>query len=244
MKFPDNLIKEIMIAIEKALDAGAEPIAAFDADGTLWSTDMGESFFKYQIKNKLLENLPDDPWEFYVDFHKRDPEASYLWLAQVNQGKEIDLVRGWAQDTVKSHPHLGSFAGQMEIIQFLRKLNVEVYIVTASVKWAVEPAAALYGISSEKVLGIQTKIDNGIVTDLQEGVITYKQGKVKGLLEATGGRRPFYAAGNSPGDLPLLKSATHLRMVLNSAPEGTDLHTSEKEMLQIAKQNNWYYYCF
>lgn len=243
-RFPDTLVKQIKSDIDKALKSGAEPIAAFDADGTLWAVDMGECFFKYQFKNNLIDGLPENPWETYVEFHRREPEASYLWLAQVNKGKEISTVRKWARETVKTHPDLITFSGQKEIIKYLLHLKVDVYVVTASVKWSVEPAAALFGIPQEKVLGIQTKIKDGIVTEEQEGIITYKQGKVDALLAATNGRKPFYVAGNSLGDLPLLESATHIRMVLNSAPEGTELCTAEREMIEVAKKRNWYYYSF
>ena len=243
-KFSEDFLKKVKADIDKALDEGAEPIAAFDADGTLWATDMGESFFKYEYHNGLIDGLPENPWEYYVDFHEREPEASYLWLAQINKGKSIEEVRKWARETVRTHPDINTFAGQKEIINHLHLRKVDVYVVTASIKWSVEPAAALYKIPEEKVLGVKTKIVDGIVTDVQEGAITYKQGKVEGLLEATGGKHPFYAAGNSNGDLPLLESATHLRMVLNSAAPESELYDIERKMIKLAEERNWYNYTF
>ena len=108
----------------------------------------------------------------------------------------------------------------------------------------MEPAAALYNIPQENVIGVKTKVENGLVTTEQEGPITYKEGKVKGLLEATGGKLPFYAAGNSHGDLPLLESATHLKMVLHSAPQHNVLYETEQKMIALAKERNWLHYSF
>ncbi len=243
-RFSDDFLKTTKNNIKEALEAGAEPIAAFDADGTLWATDMGENFFKYQYKNEFLTDLPNEPWNHYVKMHEEAPEESYLWLAQVNKGKDIELVRKWAREAVKTHPDLGVFAGQQEIIKYLHQLKVNVYVVTASIKWAVEPAAALFNIPQENVIGVQTKIIDGQVTTEQEGAITYKDGKVKALLEATDGKAPFFAAGNSNGDLPLLESSTDIRVVLNSAQEDSHLYQTERDMITLAKERNWLHYSF
>ena len=244
-RFSDQKLKEIKIAIDHALKkAERRPVAAFDADGTLWASDMGESLFHYQYRNDLLPNLPQNPWEYYVNFHTKEPEKAYLWLAQINAGFPIEVVRKWAREAVKTHPEPGIFNGQKDVIRHLRASGVTVYVVTASIKWAVEPAAELYGIPKENVIGIQTKVTNGVVTEEQEGPITYRQGKVEGLLKATGGKPPFFAAGNTPGDLPLLESATHLRMVLHSAPEGHVNYNSEQEMLKIARERGWLWHSF
>ena len=56
----------INTALDYALAKDAEPVAAFDADGTLWDTDLGEAFFHYQIDNKLV-SLPSEPWSHYQD---------------------------------------------------------------------------------------------------------------------------------------------------------------------------------
>ena len=243
-RFDEDFLQKTKNAIDNALAEGAEPIAAFDADGTLWATDMGENFYKYQFHNELLQGLPEKPWEYYVDLHAREPETSYLWLAQINKGHPLEQVRKWARETVHTHPDIMTFAGQKEIIKHLHLRKVKVYVVTASIKWSVEPAAALYNIPQENVIGVQTKIIDGNVSSEQEGPITYKEGKVKGLLAATGGKYPFYAAGNSHGDLPLLESATHLRMVLNSATQDNPLFETERKMIELAKERGWLHYSF
>ena len=43
----------IKSALDQLLASEAqEKIAVFDADGTLWHDDLGESFFQFQIENK------------------------------------------------------------------------------------------------------------------------------------------------------------------------------------------------
>ena len=88
-EFFDSLCK----SIKAALDNGASPIAAFDADGTLWSGDAGLDFYKYQIENNLLEGLPENPWESYLEYVEKKETEALFWLAQINKGHPITTVR-------------------------------------------------------------------------------------------------------------------------------------------------------
>lgn len=242
-KQTDNIkkvIHQVTQACKKALDAGANPIAAFDADGTLWDTDIGENFFKHQAEHKLVE-LPEDAWNYYVAWHEKDPIPAYLWLAQINKGVELSTVRQWAKDALSRYEKVPVFPHMIELIQTLKDLKVKVYIVTASIKWAVEPAAKLVGLAPEDVLGIQTKVDeSGLVTETQDGPITWREGKVTGLLRATGNKDPFFAAGNSPGDLFLLQAASHVALANSLAKPGSSVYESEQELLAEALKRNWF----
>lgn len=238
----DNDLSKLFKSIDLALDAGAEPIAAFDADGTLWDMDMGEHFFHYQIEKKLLKDLPPNPWDFYWEWHERDTKAAFLWLAQINKGVPIETVRQWSQDCT-NNTKVPVFSGVRKLIDHLHKRNVQVYVVTASIKWAVEPGAALLGIPRDNVIGIKTKVKDGIVTDEQEGPITWREGKVLGLFEATG-KKPFLCAGNTMGDLALLENATHLRVVNAAVAEDHSNYSTERELIAVAKKHGWFHHVY
>ena len=236
--------KNIWDQVNKTLDLVQEhdpsPVAAFDADGTLWDVDLGENFFQYQIDRQLVP-LPPDPWKFYVEMKKvnNDPRAAYLWLAQICKGIPFDEIQTWAREAFQQIKPEPIFDQQQELIQLLTSRKVQVYIVTASVKWAVEPGAEFLGLSADKVIGIQTEIDKGYVTEKQKGVITYKEGKVQGLLQKTNGQKAFLCSGNTEGDLALLESATHLRLVVSAAARDDHNFKTENKMLQIASENGW-----
>jgi phosphoserine phosphatase len=209
-------------------------IAAFDADGTLWNTDLGEALFHYQIANKLVP-LPPDPWEHYESMKEKvSKRAAYLWLAQINKGVAIATVRAWAKKAVEGQHPVPIFEEQRQIIQRLHELNVEIFIVTASIQWAVAPAAHLFGIPEENVLGIETEVVDGIVTEKQKGVLTFREGKLQGLLAATGGEPPYFSAGNTEGDQFLLEGATALRLVVAAGEPGTVNYESERKMVTMA----------
>lgn len=226
--------------------SGGSAIAAFDADGTLWDTDIGEAFFDWQIRNSGLDGLPADPWAQYRDMKLVDKPAAYAWLAQINAGRPLAQVREWAKAAVDARPDgLPVFQSQKRLIDGLRELGFEIYVVTASIKWAVEPAAARLGIDDDHVLGITTRVSpDGIVGLERVEPITWREGKAQGLLAATGGRRPILASGNTYGDIALLECATDVRLAISTQSERTELFEEERKLWDLAGERGWARHAF
>ncbi len=244
--FPPSLVRALTDAIEAAARTATGPLyAAFDADGTLWDTDVGEAFFDYQIRCCGLEGLPSDPWRRYRDLKKTDPAAAYAWLAQINRGRTLAEVRAWAKDCVERQAPFPVFESQRELIGLLRRHGFEIFVVTASVKWAVEPAAALLGINPARVLGVTTEVVNGVVTDRATRPITWRQGKADALLAATRGVAPALCSGNTLGDIALLSAADRVRLAVStqSAP-GTGLFEEEERLREEAEAHGWLRHAF
>ncbi len=246
MKYKDYS-SDIWTAINNSLDQvlkeQEQPIAAFDADGTLWDIDLGETFFHYQIDNKLVQ-LPADPWNHYESMKAEDPRKAYLWLAQICQGKTLTEVQQWAKAGVQDAAPIPVFSEQKKLIQLLLSKGVKVYVITASVKWAVEAGADLVGLDHDNIIGVETEVQNNIITDKQKGVITYRQGKVDALLAKTGGKAPFLASGNTMGDFNLLESATHLRLAVSAASRDDKIFKTEAELAQNAANKGWLHHRF
>lgn len=233
-----DLIKKDVLT---ALKAGAPAVAAFDADGTLWKTDMGENFFQYKIENRLVR-LPADPWAHYEMLKKRSHPEAYLWLAQILEGQSLEQTRHWAKQALrKFEKGVPVFPWMQDLIQFLKSEGVAVYIVTASIKWAVEPAAETVGLNYDDVIGIETEVLSGVVTSAQKGIITYREGKTEALLARTGGKAPVLAAGNTMGDFALLQSAQVRFANVSDLPhEGN--YATETELLLHAKNSGWHWH--
>ena len=238
-EFPAEKLDRLLAELERNRPRG-RAVAAFDADGTLWECDMGENFFSYKIENKLVP-LPADPWAHY-NYLKTSVShpAAYLWLAQILKDVPLTTVREWAEKAVAAKP-LPIFEAQRKILAKLKELEVETYIVTASIKWAVEPGARRLGLTDDQVIGIETAVDaNGLVTDQQKGVITYREGKSEAILARTRGLAPYFASGNTEGDKWLLEGSSSLRLVMSSAPDGSENWPTEKIMLALADKRGWY----
>lgn len=243
--FPETYWTEITQTLQKLKAENRPLVAAFDADGTLWDTDLGENFFQYEIDNKLV-SLPEDPWKQYFDMKKinNDPRAAYVWLAQINRNQSLQQVRDWAQKAFDSIQPKPIFSEQKKMIDLFLAHCVQIYIVTASIKWAVEPGARALGLSSENVIGIETAVENGIITDKQIEPITYRQGKTDALLAHTGGIKPFFCSGNTIGDYELLLSATHFQLAVSAASRDDRLFKAENDMQTMAIEKNWWRHRF
>jgi HAD superfamily phosphoserine phosphatase-like hydrolase len=230
----------IQTSLDYALAKDSAPVAAFDADGTLWDIDLGENFFHYQIDNKLVE-LPPDPWNYYQELKKKnnDPSEAYLWLAQINQGQKLEVVHQWAERAAQAGAPIPVFSEQRKIIELFKSKGVHIYIITASVKWAVEPGARLLGLTADHVIGVETQVDSGVITPVQKGIITYQMGKVEALLERTKGKQPFFASGNTMGDFQLLNSSTDLALAVSAANQDDRLFKAENDLQKIAAQKSW-----
>jgi len=240
--YPESLLTEIRSKALNLSNPEKKIYAAFDADGTLWNTDMGEIFFHWQIKHLKLEafkKIPTDPWTHYQQLKKDNPPKAYLWLAQICEGYTISEVQSWAESALNEAPAFNLFSAQKELINLLQSMSVKIFIVTASVKWSVEPAARLYNIPADQVIGVHTKIVNGRVTSHQQDSITYRSGKVEALLNKTSGTKPFLCSGNSIGDLELLASATDFSITVRSESEGSSLFETEEKLYQEAIKNRW-----
>jgi HAD superfamily phosphoserine phosphatase-like hydrolase len=236
--YPEQYWTQFQKNIDALKASNQKLLAAFDADGTLWDADLGENFFQYQIDHKLV-TLPTNAFDAYLEMKEKDPREAFLWLAQINKGQSLEKVREWAKLAFNSIQPNPIFKDQQKLVQLLMNNGVEVYIVTASIKWAVEPGAQALGVSSHNVIGVQTEIQDGTVTDKGIFPITYREGKVEALLQRTNGLYPFLSSGNSMGDFELLNSATHTRLAVSAASHDDRLYKTEMELLSHAKKNNW-----
>ncbi len=250
-EFSEAFTNDLEARILKAKTSGGRMIAAFDADGTLWDTDMGEIFFLYQINHCRLPNMPVDPWRHYVDLKAKDRIRAYSWLAQINDGQAISQVRSWAkaaiQDFEETHGPLPILKSMQRLIHFLQKNGAEIFVVTASVKWAVEPAAALLGIPFEHILGFQSELDQGVVSSRMIPPPTYRQGKADALMAATQGLAPILCAGNTLGDIALLKSSSNIKLAVRTQSLTTkenDLLNDELTLQKEASAQGWLHHAF
>lgn len=245
-EFSPQLWNTLSNQIDKAAaETRGRRIAAFDADGTLWDSDAGETFFDWQIKNCDLPELKKrDAWAHYKALKKPDPRVAYVWLAAINEGRKLSEVRAWAKQCFDEQTPWPVFESQRRLVEKLRSHNFEIFIVTASVKWAVEPLGALLGIDFDHVLGVETEVVDGVVTNTTKPPITWREGKAEGLLTKTGGVRPLLASGNTFGDISLLESATHVQLALSTQNQPGGLFDEETKLVEHAKIAGWHMHSF
>ncbi|MBE8162648.1 MAG: haloacid dehalogenase-like hydrolase [Bdellovibrionaceae bacterium] len=243
---PQFNLSDIKKKIDTALTKAQDPVAVFDADGTVWSVDVGFGFFHYQVQQNLLPTLTEGAkakhQEEYENLETR--HKALLWLAQLNKGVPLATLQQWVKDYVASIAPIPFIPEQVELINYLQEKKVKVFIVTASVKWVVEVAAALLNIPPEQCIGVKTEVHDGIITDIQSGEITWGDQKLVELLKHTNGVKPLLASGNSMGDLALLENASAVSLAISKATlEDTTEENleSEAKLLSIAKAKGWFW---
>lgn len=242
--FPETFWTQLNETLAELKKNKTPLVALFDADGTLWDTDLGENLFMYTIDNRLVP-LPSEPWEFYQELKKKnsDPREAYLWLAQIYDGIPLVQVRQWATEAFQTIVPFPVFEEQKKLLGVLLKNGVKIKIITASITWAVQPGARFLGLDESAVIGVETGVENGVVTSRQNGIITYKIGKVEAYKQQEQ-IVPFLAAGNSEGDIDLLEYASHIRLAVSAANREDRLYRSEYALQQLAKERNWMFHRF
>ena len=223
--------------------------AAFDADGTLWPGDVGRGFFQFLIQKKyLVKKFPNLQKSFNSVVKKKGRKHALEWLAQILSGLKLTEVQSWVKQFFIENP-LQAFLINKCVIEFLHSKNIPVYIVSSSVQWVLEEALKAFHIPTERIIGVQTIVQNGIITDKLILPAPVHENKIKALHKKTKGANPFLSAGNTPSDLSLLTAASHFQLVMASATteskklllDGNKMYLQEKQLVQIAKDKKWFY---
>jgi phosphoserine phosphatase len=211
--------------------------AVFDADGTLWSVDMGEEFLQLLAQQSSYANIYDTYQKMRWGGLKKE---ALIYAAQVVHGMTPKEVLTLADQHFQSSLRQKVFPIMRQLLMELSKLDFALYVVSASPRWAVIPGALHLGIPEQNVFGLETSLENGRYTKELATTYTSGAGKAEALRKARV-ENILFAAGNSIDDLHLLQASEGLKLCLSSAPMNTPLAESEASLAAHASQqgDNW-----
>jgi len=210
----------------------AARIATFDNDGTLWIEQPVYTNIAFSIDRTkaLLPEHPDwaktPPYSFAIDGNLeailKGEADSYTVLTGVPfAGLSVaafeDLSATWL--ATARHPRFDrrytelAYQPMLELLVYLRDRGFKTFIVSGGgIEFMRAFADGIYGIPPEQVLGAAVVTEFRIGADGKPEVIRTAQaffddnGPDKAVgIEATIGRRPILAFGNSDGDLQMLQ---------------------------------------
>ena len=234
------LLEQIKKSLRLVIDQTQNPMAAFDADGTLWPSDIGKDFFKYQVQQKLL-NHSDPQQEFNNIKDKTSKKKALEWLALGQAGCRLTDIRQQVADFLKKHP-INPFSFQQHLIEWLIKYKVSVFVVSSSLKWVLDEAIPMgYSIKCQNIIGVETKTVHGKITNQLVQPTPIQEDKPLAFHRCAGDSPPIFSSGNTLSDQALLERASHIRLVIASAVHGRRNYDSEQALLTIAKQKKWFY---
>lgn len=207
-------------------------VAAFDCDGTLWSGDVGEAFFDWELSRKGL--IPTAVARAVRARHneykagKVDETTMCGEMVTMHAGMEDSALRRAAEEFFPRFAD-GIFPEMKELIGRLHEAGCEVWAVSSSNQWVIEAGMKHFEIPRARILAAEVEIAGGLATNrlvrVPSGV-----GKPQALREVA--KRDVDAAfGNSRWDAEMLAMAKHAFAVNPNA-----------DLRDIAQQRGWTVY--
>ena len=212
---------------------GLKPqLAVFDCDGTLWSGDAGESFFDWELKNRIVsDEVVLWARARYADYRagKVSEDDMCGEMVTLHRGlKENDILEV-ARDFFEKRFVGQIFAEMRELVSELQSAGCDVWAVSSTNQWMIQEGMKHFGISRHKILAASVEVEDGIITDRLVRVPS-GPGKPKAILEVAG-KPPDVAFGNSRWDVDML-SFSRYAVAVNPNP---DLET-------LAQERSWQIY--
>lgn len=210
----------------------APRVAAFDCDGTLWSSDAGETFFDWETRNGLVSAEVAGPMRArYADYKAGKVGEGEMCgeMVTMHQGIPEDVVMQAASEFM-AHAFPGTiFAEMRTLIHRLHECACEVWAVSSSNEWVIRAGMKDFGVSEDRILATKPVLENGIVTDRLVRTPS-GPGKAQALREVV--RKEVDAAfGNSRWDTEMLAAARHA-FAINPNPD----------LEEISRQRGWTVY--
>ena len=186
----------------------APPVAAFDCDGTLWSGDAGESFFRWEMKEGIVSaEVAQAMRARYADYKAGKVSEDDMCGEMVTMHRGIpEAVMIRAATDFMGHSFAGGIFPEMqELVRRLHEQGCEIWAVSSSNEWVIQAGMKQFGIAENRVLAAKVEVQDGVVTDrlvrLPSG-----PGKPKALREVAG-KKVDAAFGNSRWDADMLADA-------------------------------------
>lgn len=206
--------------------------AAFDCDGTLWSGDAGESFFSWEMEEKLVpEEVASSMRKRYADYKAgRVPE-------DVMCGEMVTMHKGMIESDVQRaatrffdlHFAEKIFPEMRTLVRQLQEQGCDVWAVSSTNEWVIRAAMRHFGIPRDHVLAAAVKISKMRITDRLIRIPS-GDGKPKAIRKAVKTKLDA-AFGNSRWDADMLAIARH-PFAVNPNPD----------LEAMARERNWAVY--
>ncbi len=199
------------------------PVAVFDADGTLWAPDSSDSLLSWVDARGLVDPPVGSSalrahGDALVAVCKR---IGYAWAAMAMAGRTPDEVAQWAEASYVEYIAPHRFVAMEALLLGLMEAGWDVFVVSASPRWAVLPGTDRIGVPRDRVLAIEIEVADGRLTGIPRPGITQGPGKVT-RIQRDIGRVPVFGAGNSVDDLPMLRHVSEGAVVVNPGAMDVD----------------------
>jgi HAD superfamily phosphoserine phosphatase-like hydrolase len=185
-------------------------VAVFDCDGTLWSGDSGEGFFRWELERNVVD--PDIArWAVarYADYKagKVDEEVMCGEMVTIHAGLQEDDLKKLAKEFFEENFFAQIFPEMRTLVSELLDEGCDVWAVSSTNEWVIEAAMENFGLPKEKILAASVELDAGVITDRIIRVPS-GPGKSQAIREVIG-KTPDAVFGNSKWDADMMEQGRH-----------------------------------
>lgn len=244
------------VVIERISALGVSGVAAFDADGTLWSGDIGDDLFHAMLagdaflpstrdalaKETELAHIrpgitPTATVRSLFDAFQRGtyPELRLLEVVAWGlAGRSAAEVRTYVRDVLAKTRAVERVNEEtLTVVRALQQRSIPVYVVSASPREVVEEAVRDFGITPDRVVAATAVYENGAMVADVERPITYGPGKVLNLRKRIGDTPILAAFGDNTFDADMLRAA-HVPVAVRPKPGLRQLEPTIPGIVELA----------
>ena len=194
-----GLVPELVRRMPPCTDGG---IAAFDADGTLWTDDVADDFTTWMIGRG---EVPGERWAEYMRIYRDDPPAGCRFLLTLYRGLEIGLVTERVEHWWLHHARRRWIREVVEALHHVVDGGYGLWIVSGTPTDFLIPLERMFEV--ERIVGMDFELDGGLITGRHEGISCAGTGKAEKLIALAGERPIALCCGNGSLDGPMMEVA-------------------------------------
>ena len=207
-------------------------LAVFDCDGTLWSGDVGERFFDWELNHGVF---PDEVVRWARNRYKEYKAGNVTEdemcgeMVTLHKGLREEEVLRLSAEFFEQRFTRRIFTEMRQLVGELQSSGCDVWAVSSTNQWTIQAAMRHFSIPENKILAALSVVENSIITDrlvrVPSGI-----GKPKAILEVIG-RPPDVAFGNSRWDAEMLRISRY-PVAVNPNPD----------LEELAREREWTIY--
>ena len=223
---PDQLIVEL----EQRVPSDQPSALAFDADGTLWSGDVGDDVFRYAVaqgrlrepaRRELEHQAQSRGFEVFEDLNQTAKHLFDAYLAGRYPERDICELMTWcyaghtlsemrelAREALEATKHAHRLHEEVgPVLEFARGRGLRTIVISASPRATVELAASAWGFAAHDIAASTPRISAGMLAPEMDGDLPYAQAKCVAGRALLGTSHWLASFGDNVFDLEMLREA-------------------------------------
>src|SRR5207237_3702059 len=136
-------------------------IAVFDCDGTLWTGDAGEGFFRWELDQGLLSGeMVCWARTRYADYKAGSVSEDDMCgeMVTLHRGLNEEAVQGAATVYFDEHVSRQIFLELRELTGRLQQAGCDVWAVSSTNEWVIRAGMRHFGIPDKRILSAAIEI--------------------------------------------------------------------------------------